>query len=81
MNDYYILSKQRIDRDLAMRRWRNTQYAQEILGNENAQPRGLRILLHRMFGRFFNFRLPRHAPQRKPDCPTVPCGDVPLTAR
>lgn len=76
MHEYHVLGRQRIDRELAERRWRNYQFAQEILHNENAQPRGLRIWVRRLFERF---SLPKRQASMSQHQP--PCGELPLSAR
>jgi hypothetical protein len=72
MHDYYHLRKLSNDRELAVRKWRNYQFAQEALQDKNAQPKGLRILFPRWLEQLAALRFRPLQPPR---------SDTPVSAR
>lgn len=72
MNDYFAMTRHRLDREEALRRARNAQFADEALYKEEARLHWPRFQFISMIRRL----LPKPRVQRA----SLPCSEAPLNA-
>ncbi len=72
MNDYFALTRHRLDREEAVRKARNAQFAEEAQGDKKARLRWPRFL--------FISILHRWLPTSHAQSASLPCPETPLSA-